>query len=250
MFQKPLRVSLLPRRVPLQPRGFRNSLIKSRCVTKIFYWKKITVLCKRGAQGPQRRRFCLGAISGHGGLRRAAGSPTRGSACVPGRRLGPGSGQEAVGGAGEERGVNARGSPGKMSSERRRPSAASDVSFQARGPRAHWGLGLASGVCPCLAPNCPHIQGNKKFKKANGVEKGADSRLSADSGSVGCAGVPWTHTLCRAQSSWLRSLASPGASAVFSASLARSCSSAVRSWGWNSSLASPWAWWETQAASL
>ena len=43
-------------------------------------------------------------------------------------------------------------------------------------------------------------------------------------GAADCAGVPWARTLCRAQSSWLRSLASPGASTVFSASLARSCS--------------------------
>lgn len=49
MFQKPLRVSLLPRRVPLQPRGFRNSLIKSRCVIKYFIGKKkITVFVREG----------------------------------------------------------------------------------------------------------------------------------------------------------------------------------------------------------
>lgn len=98
MFQKPLRVSLLPRRVPLQPRGFRNSLIKSRCVIKYFIGKKKNHRLRKRGVGAPATSVCLGAVSGRGGLRRAAGSPTRGSACVPGgvRARGPARGEWGV----------------------------------------------------------------------------------------------------------------------------------------------------------
>lgn len=37
------------------------------------------------------------------------------------------------------------------------PSVDAGREFPDKSPRAHWGLGLASGsVLPGLAPNCPH----------------------------------------------------------------------------------------------
>lgn len=64
------RIQKLPHQVPL--------------CHKIFYWEKKNHRLRKRGVGAPATSVCLGAISGHGGLRRAAGSPTRGSACVPG----------------------------------------------------------------------------------------------------------------------------------------------------------------------
>lgn len=83
---------------------------------------------------------------------------------------------------------------------------------------------MASGSV-LVWPLTVRIQGNKKFRKQTAwTQKGRLAAFGRFWEPPTALGFPWTRTLCRAQSSWLRSLASPGASTVFSASLARSCS--------------------------
>ena len=78
------RIQKLPHQVPL--------------CHKIFYWKKKNHRLRKRGVGAPATSVCLGAVSGRGGLRRAAGSPTRGSACVPGgvRARGPARGEWGV----------------------------------------------------------------------------------------------------------------------------------------------------------
>lgn len=88
---------------------------------KIFYWKKKSLSSQERGRSPSdvgdpadlrvEPPGCPGALSGRSGLRQAAGSPTGGSGCVP-AASGRGGPAEEDGGAGEERGVNARGAPG------------------------------------------------------------------------------------------------------------------------------------------
>lgn len=154
------------------PLRIQTLLHRARLCHKIFYWKKKVTVFARGGRGPSDigTRLQAEPTGCPGGLRPwwpepNPQSPTSRSRCVPGGSPAGRAGPRRGGGAGEERGVNARGA--LCATELR----AETSSFRRTGcesprlePRSALGPGSGFRVCvlPRLAPIVCIQDHNKK----------------------------------------------------------------------------------------